>query len=147
MKLYRLEIDKPILNTEMNVGIYKQQEYFIDISEFYNLGNLCDGMSLGTIDGEESYKTSHPIPHNDPLLCDTWIDLDYTEDYYFAFKSLDDLKKWFSNLHDPRLDKYIDNIRVGVYEIPKHYVHIGTQQVIAYYKHFKFIKSLNPREV
>ena len=93
MRVYRLEAADNEFNGGVNRGVYSSGvfKYLLSEEAYY-------------ISDERS-----PLPTDDVRLKPQWLKKINTEDYIFAFESLESLLSWFHNKENLRIhsDKYL----------------------------------------
>ncbi len=81
----------------------------------------------------------HPNPH---LIKSNIADKGFNDqDFYYGFRNLKQLKRWFSKKDRIGLDR--DDYFLSVYEVPKEYCFCDQYQAAFYLKKAKFIRDLD----
>lgn len=82
--------------------------------------------------GGNSNSDNHPAPFIDMKLAPIWENLEDSKAYVFGFRSLEELRRWFSNDDWMLSDWAIENATIAVYTLPDDMFHAGSFQVIGH---------------
>jgi len=75
----------------------------------------------------DTYEDKHPTPSSDRLLARPWYELEDKSQYFFGFKSLEQMRQWIYKEHVLR-GLQEDGFRIAIYQTEDYY--IGDTQMI-----------------